>query len=128
MLDREEIENDLDILDELEEELSNIEGQLEEACSIKSYQVWGDMLAEKSSDAFPIIDLCNNCVSNYEVVFENSSSIGNICKCCGCEDNINELENRKNEIEEEIEQIKNELLEPIEEAEDYLNKLKDRLS
>ncbi len=46
----------------------------------------------------------------------------------GCEDNINELENRKNEIEEEIEQIKNELLEPIEEAEDYLNKLKDRLS
>ncbi len=41
---------------------------------------------------------------------------------------IFELENRKNEIEEEIEQIKNELLEPIEEAEDYLNKLKDRLS
>ncbi len=42
MLDREEIENDLDILDELEEELSNIEGQLEESLGqLRVIQVWG---------------------------------------------------------------------------------------
>ena len=70
-------------------------------CKIKSYQVWGDMTADKSSDAYPVMDLCADCASSYEIVTEESS-MGNLCEGCGCEDNTIELENRQNEINEEI--------------------------
>jgi len=99
------IENDLD---ELRENLSGVETELEETNTIKGYEVWGDMSAEKSSDAYPMMDLCSDCVSSYEVVSEKSA-IDNICEVCGCEDNTRELENKKNEIEEEIINLENDL-------------------
>ena len=79
-------------------------------CEIRAYQVWGDMTADKSSDAYPVKDLCNDCASSYEIV-SSESSMGNICEDCGCEysDDNEELENRKNEIEEEINDLENTL-------------------
>ena len=99
------IENDLD---ELRENLSGVETELEETNTIKGYEVWGDMSAEKSSDAYPMMDLCSDCVSSYEVISEEGA-MNNSCEVCGCEDNTTELENKKNEIEEEIINLENDL-------------------
>ena len=79
-------------------------------CKIKAYQVWGDMIAEKSSEAYPIKDLCEDCVSSYEVI-STESPMGNICEDCGCEDDSDkeELLNRKQEIEDDIQNLKEQI-------------------
>jgi uncharacterized coiled-coil DUF342 family protein len=105
------LENDLD---ESRENLSGVETELEETNTINGYQVWGDMSAEKSSDAYPMMDLCSDCVSSYEVISEEGA-MNNSCEVCGCEDNTTELENKKNEIEEEIINLENDLDESREE-------------
>ena len=96
-------------LDELKENLSETETELEETNTINTYQVWGDMTAEKSRDAYPMMDLCSDCVSSYEVVSEENGAMNNSCEICGCEDNTIELENKKNELEEEIVNLENDL-------------------
>ena len=79
-------------------------------CEIRAYQVFGDMTAEKSSDAYPMKDLCNECASSYEIL-SNDSPMGNVCEDCGCEysDDNEELQNRKIELEDEIENLENTL-------------------
>ena len=99
------LENDLD---ESMENLSGIEIELEETNTINCYQVSGDMSAEKSRDAYPMMDLCSDCVSSYEVISEENA-MNNSCKSCGCEDKTTELEDKKNELEEEIINLKNDL-------------------
>ena len=94
-------------LDELKENLSEVETELEETDTINGYQVWGNMSAEKSGDAYPMMDLCSECVSSYEVISEESA-INNRCEDCGCEDST-KFENKKNEIEEEIINLENDL-------------------
>ena len=96
-------------LDELREDLAGIETELEETNTISCYQVWGDMSAEKSRDAYPMMDLCSDCVSSYEVISEENGAMNNSCEVCGCEDNTIELENKKNELEEEIINLENDL-------------------
>ena len=99
------LENDLD---ELRENLSGVETELEETNTISCYQVWGDMSAEKSRDAYPMMDLCSDCVSSYEVISEEGA-MNNSCEDCGCEDNTTALEDKKNELEEEIINLENDL-------------------
>ena len=106
---KEKIKNLENHLDELREELSIVETELEETNTINRYMVYGNMSAEKSSDAYPIMDLCSDCVSHYEVVHQEGSAMGNICESCGYEDNTTELENKKNELEEEIINLENDL-------------------
>lgn len=48
----------------------------------KSYTVYGDMQAEKSSDAYPTKVLCEECVSDYEVVADEGVSSDD-CEDCG---------------------------------------------
>lgn len=48
----------------------------------KSYQVWGDLSSEKSSENYPSMVLCENCVGNYDVVTEEGSS-NEPCEECG---------------------------------------------
>lgn len=105
---KEEIKNLENTLDELKGELSRIETELEETNTISCYQVWGDMSAEKSRDAYPMMDLCSDCVSSYEVISEEDA-MNNICESCGCEDNTRELEDKKYELEEEITNLENDL-------------------
>jgi len=102
----ENLENDLD---ELKENLSGIEIELEETNTINCYQVCGDMSAEKSRDAYPMMDLCSECVSSYEVLSEENGAMNNICEVCGCEDDTVKLENKKNELKEEIINLENDL-------------------
>lgn len=47
------------------------------------YQVSGDMMAEKSSDAYPYIPLCDDCVGNYSVIVEGEST-SDSCSDCDC--------------------------------------------
>ena len=108
------LENDLD---ELREELSNVETELEETNTINCYQVWGDMSTDKSSDAYPTIDLCSDCVSSYETI-SKENAMNNICESCGCEDNTTELEDKKYELEEEITNLENDLEELLDELEE----------
>lgn len=48
----------------------------------KYYQVCGDMQAEKSSDAYPYIPLCEECVQEYEVILEGEDTHDE-CFDCG---------------------------------------------
>lgn len=52
----------------------------------KRYQVFGDMTAEKSSDAYPELVLCEDCVANYKVVTTGQST-SEPCEECGAPDN-----------------------------------------
>lgn len=47
------------------------------------YQVSGDMSAEKSRDAYPYMSLCDECVNDFEVIFEGEST-SDACEACGC--------------------------------------------
>lgn len=47
------------------------------------YQVSGDMSAEKSRDAYPYMSLCDECVNDFEVIFEGNST-SDACEACGC--------------------------------------------
>jgi len=105
---KEEIKNLNNDLDELKEELSSVETELEETNTVSCYQVWGDMSAEKSSDAYPMMDLCSDCVSSYEIISEESA-MNNNCESCGCQDKTTELEDKKNELEEEIINLENDI-------------------
>ena len=111
---KKEIKNLENNINELEEELSRVETELEETNTISCYQVYGDMSAEKSRDAYPMMDLCSDCVSSYEVISEESA-MNKVCESCGCEDNTTELEDKKYELEEEIINLKNDLNELEEE-------------
>ncbi|EMF7366694.1 hypothetical protein V4F52_004545 [Vibrio vulnificus] len=50
-----------------------------------NYEVEGNMLAEKSSEAYPVMALCEDCVGGYTVVntFEQTSDS---CEDCGADD------------------------------------------
>ena len=67
-------------------------------CKIRAYQVFGDMTADKSRDAYPMKDLCEECASSYEILSEESP-MGDICEDCGCDDTKNE-EQELNEVNE----------------------------
>ena len=54
------------------------------------YQVYGDMTAEKSSEAYPYIPLCDDCVGNYEVVLTGEAT-SDSCYDCGC-DGVDEVD------------------------------------
>jgi len=47
------------------------------------YQVYGDMTAEKSSENYPYIPLCEDCVENYSVVLEGEKT-SDSCTDCNC--------------------------------------------
>jgi len=92
-------------------------------CKINAYTVWGDMLSDKSSENYPVKDLCEECAANYKVI-STEAPMGNVCEDCGCEDIREELENRKEEINEEINEVENK----IDELETELNDYKERLA
>ncbi|EMF4711982.1 hypothetical protein ACTMLF_17960 (plasmid) [Proteus mirabilis] len=48
----------------------------------KYYQVYGNMLAEKSSEVYPYIPLCEECVQEHEVVLEGEDT-NDECFDCG---------------------------------------------
>lgn len=52
--------------------------------SIKSYQVEGNLTADKSSEAYPQMMLCDECVEDYKVIVEEGTADGP-CEECGCE-------------------------------------------
>ena len=52
--------------------------------AIKNYMVHGDMSAEKSSDAYPVMALCDDCVGEFEVVTCEGNAEGP-CENCGCD-------------------------------------------
>ena len=92
-------------------------------CKINGYQVWGDMLSDKTSENYPVKDLCEKCAENYEII-STEAPMGNICEDCGCEDNQAELEDKKKEIEEEIDEIQNK----IDELKTELNSCEEKLT
>ena len=105
-------------------------------CKVKAYQVVGDMTAEKSSDAYPMMDLCDECVGSYETL-SVESPMGKTCESCGCEDNTAELEDRKTELEGQIEEIhaelesdesNTELEEQLEDLQQELNDIEEQLA
>lgn len=51
---------------------------------MKLYQVVGDLTADKSSEAYPVMTLCDECVKNYEVIAVEDSLEKNPCEDCGC--------------------------------------------
>ncbi len=58
---------------------------------MKRYQVIGDLSAEKSSEAYPFLTLCDECVEKYEVI---TTEITDSYICDDCEgeqdtDNLN---------------------------------------
>jgi len=50
--------------------------------SIRWYQVEGDLTADKSSEAYPLIMLCEECVASYNVIVEEGTAEGP-CEDCG---------------------------------------------
>ncbi|WP_171756540.1 hypothetical protein [Vibrio sp. 03-59-1] len=52
---------------------------------MKLYTVEGDLTADKSSDAYPMMTLCDNCVEKYTVVTTEGSSEGP-CEGFECEE------------------------------------------
>ena len=92
-------------------------------CKINGYQVYGNMLSDKTSENYPVKDLCGECAENYEII-STEAPMGNICEDCGCEDNKEEeLEDRKKEIEEKIDEIQNKIGELETELSSYEGKL-----
>ncbi|EJT0553115.1 hypothetical protein N2J30_001628 [Vibrio vulnificus] len=51
---------------------------------MKLYTVEGDLSADKSSDAYPMVTLCDDCVEHYTVITTEGSSEGP-CDNCECE-------------------------------------------
>lgn len=51
--------------------------------NVRNYQVYGDMTSDKSSEAYPVKSLCDDCVSNFQVVTEEGPS--DVCEECGYE-------------------------------------------
>ncbi|SEK09311.1 hypothetical protein SAMN05216550_117172 [Paraburkholderia tropica] len=47
-----------------------------------SYQVQGDLASEKSSEAYPTMVLCEDCVANHEVLVDEGPS-NEDCEDCG---------------------------------------------
>jgi len=79
-------------------------------CKLNAYTVWGDMTSDKSSENYPLKNLCEECAANYEVI-SVEAPFDKYCEDCGCEDISEELENRKEEIEEEISKIEEKITE-----------------
>lgn len=73
---------------------------------MKSYMVKGDLTSEKSSDAYPIMTLCDECVTEYTIITEQGSG-DEFCESCGCR---SEEFNEDDEFEDDgdIEQESNE--------------------
>lgn len=53
-------------------------------CKISAYQVWGDMMSDKSSENYPTKYLCSECASSYEIISAEGTS-EDVCEDCGCE-------------------------------------------
>lgn len=52
----------------------------------RTYTVYDDLSSEKSSDNYPTLPLCDDCVGNYEVVVEGGPSSNPCDECGGPED------------------------------------------
>lgn len=48
----------------------------------KSYMVEGDLSADKSSDNYPVMTLCDDCKDEYEIIQEEGPS-SEPCESCG---------------------------------------------
>ncbi|WP_188015283.1 hypothetical protein [Vibrio harveyi] len=51
---------------------------------MKLYTVQNDLTADKSSDVYPTMTLCEDCVGSYTVINTEGSAEGP-CEDCGCE-------------------------------------------
>ena len=52
---------------------------------MKLYTVEGDLTADNSSDAYPMMTLCDNCVGKYKIITTEGSSDGP-CEGFECEE------------------------------------------
>lgn len=57
----------------------------------RNYVVWGDLSSEKSSENYPTMTLCDDCVEEYEVVSDEGPT-SDPCESCGHEDDEGEDE------------------------------------
>lgn len=65
--------------------------------SNRDYTVWGDMTSDKSSENYPTMTLCEDCVGGYEIVTDEGPS-NEDCEDCGAE---NEEEEEEEEEEKD---------------------------
>lgn len=58
---------------------------------MKLYEVEGNLTSDKSSEAYPVMSLCDECVSNYTVISGQGDG-DEFCEDCGCQEDFEDEE------------------------------------
>jgi predicted nuclease with TOPRIM domain len=99
-------------------------------CIVKVYHVVGDLSADKSSESNPVMGLCNECASSYDILVEETNERVEFCEVCGCKDCTDELISKKEELENELESLigkRNKLEEKLERISDEIYQIEREL-